>query len=591
MSAFEKYFFYERINLSAPLKPYFRLFLMGSLLLLTWEAKLQNIPSLYFREIAPSLIDSHQVDSLRRALASPLTDIQDRVDRLNAFAEAHIDFAPDTTLHYAQQALELAENLSYDNGIGESYQLIGTVLMHLGDLSQAINRYAKAVAHFRSAQPTNFIQMAEVFNDLGFVYYFLYQPDLSREHHKKALKIYREQHDLRGEAETLGWLGHYYEKQKKYDQALECQKQALAIYEQLADYEGLSRIYGNIGSIYEDFQQNEQALFYFQEALAVNELTQDQQERSVHLNNLGDIYRRTGKFKESLYYSNLALQLGKTLKNQYREFETYRDLSLTYRDMQDYKTAFQHLDSAYILYRQVYKEEVTSRIAYNQAVFQLNDKESEIARLEQEKKLARTNRLALSGSLLLVFLLAAVLVSRQRLKFKKDRELQRKKQELAEIELKNAQLKEQQLQQALEHQSHQLTAHALHIIQKNKMLLELKMKLAQLKDKKDEDIARHLHRLIHKIDTNAKFDEEWEHFDQNFQKVHPQFYKQLVERYPDLTSAEIRLCALIHLNFDASEIAKILGISQESLRVYRHRLRKKMNIGKGASLYNALVNV
>ncbi len=589
MFAFEKYVAAKGIHQALLFPLYFQLILMASLLIITWDAKSQNIPSPYFRNIKP--IDTHQMDSLRQALASPVASLKDRVDRLNAFAKVHLDFSPDTTLHYAQQALKLAENLSYRNGMGESYQLIGTVLMHLGDFSLAITRYAKAVEQFRAAKPTNFIRMAEVFNDLGFVYYFLFQPNLSREHHEKALKIYREQKDPQGEAETLGWLGHYYEKQKQYDQALECQKQALAIYEQLEDYEGLSRIYGNIGSIYEDLAQNEQALFYFQEALAVNELTQDRQERSVHLNNIGDIYRRTGRFEESLYYSNLALQLGKELKNQYREFETYRDLSLTYRDMGDFEKAFQYLDTAYILYRKVYKEEVTSRIAYNQAVFQLNDKESEITRLEQEKKLARTNRVALLGLLVLVFLSAALLSSRQRLKFKKDQELQRKKQELAEIELKNAQLKEQQMQQELEHQSHQLTAHALHIIQKNKMLLELKMKLAQLKDKKDEDIARHLNRLIHKIDTNAKFDEEWEYFDQNFQKVHPQFYKQLVERYPDLTNAEIRLCALIHLNFDANDIANILGISQESLRVYRHRLRKKMNIKKGASLYSALANV
>lgn len=551
----------------------------------------QKSPSVYFLRDTDNSIDSARLDSLRVLLSAPAAKLQDRIDQFNAFAKLHINSAPDTTIFYAQRALELSETINYNNGIGESHLHIGTVLMQVGDFNQAITRYSTSLENFRQSKPKNHIGIAEVFNKLGFVYYNLYQPELSLEHHQKAVEIYRKQRDKRGEAETLGWLGHFYEKQGDYDQALVHQNQALELYQSLEDYEGISRIYGNIGSIYEDLNQNEQALFFFQEALAVNKLTQDRQERSVHLNNIGDTYRRTGHYEQALYYSNLALELGKELKNEYREFETYRDISLIYRDMQDFERAFQNLNKAYLLYRKIYREEVTSRIAYNQAIYQLNEKESQIALLEQDKALARTNRLALMGAMVLIFSLGAVIISKQRLKFKKDQELNRKERELAEIALKNAQLKEQQLTDELAHQSHQLTAHALHIIQKNKMLLELKTKLSWLKDQKPEDITKHLHRLINKIDTNAKFDEEWEHFDQNFQKVHPDFYRQLTERFPDLTTAEMRLCALIHLNFEANDIANILGISTESLRVYRHRLRKKLQIEKGASLYNFLVAV
>jgi hypothetical protein len=51
-----------------------------------------------------------------------------------------------------------------------------------------------------------------------------------------------------------------------------------------------------------------------------------------------------------------------------------------------------------------------------------------------------------------------------------------------------------------------------------------------------------------------------------------------------LTSNDLRLVALIKMNLTSTDMATFLGVSQDSLRVMRHRLRKKLNLPQGDNL-------
>ncbi len=46
----------------------------------------------------------------------------------------------------------------------------------------------------------------------------------------------------------------------------------------------------------------------------------------------------------------------------------------------------------------------------------------------------------------------------------------------------------------------------------------------------------------------------------------------------------MRLISLLKMNLSSGDIATILGISQDSLRVARYRLRKKLNLEQGENL-------
>lgn len=75
-------------------------------------------------------------------------------------------------------------------------------------------------------------------------------------------------------------------------------------------------------------------------------------------------------------------------------------------------------------------------------------------------------------------------------------------------------------------------------------------------------------------------DEQWENFRILFEKVHKGFFVNLRKKMPELTQAEVRFLALTKLKLSSKEMASMLGVSSNAIRIYRHRLRKKLSLDK-----------
>lgn len=86
-----------------------------------------------------------------------------------------------------------------------------------------------------------------------------------------------------------------------------------------------------------------------------------------------------------------------------------------------------------------------------------------------------------------------------------------------------------------------------------------------------------IRQLLKSLDNlaNDNSDLEFKHF---FEKVHPDFYRILLERFPDLTQRDLRLCAFIYLGLNTKEIATITYREVRSVESARNRLRKKLGI-------------
>lgn len=87
-----------------------------------------------------------------------------------------------------------------------------------------------------------------------------------------------------------------------------------------------------------------------------------------------------------------------------------------------------------------------------------------------------------------------------------------------------------------------------------------------------------------KINQNVNHEKQWKEFTGIFEQVHQVFFDKLNALYSDLTTNDIKLLALHKMNMDSKDMATILGISPDSLRVARYRLRKKLNIPEGDTL-------
>lgn len=73
-----------------------------------------------------------------------------------------------------------------------------------------------------------------------------------------------------------------------------------------------------------------------------------------------------------------------------------------------------------------------------------------------------------------------------------------------------------------------------------------------------------------------------------FSSLHPQFFKTLDARYPGLSEAERKMCALIAMNLDTKHIARLLSIKPESVKQARWRLRSRLQLSADGSLEDAV---
>jgi ligand-binding sensor domain-containing protein len=157
-------------------------------------------------------------------------------------------------------------------------------------------------------------------------------------------------------------------------------------------------------------------------------------------------------------------------------------------------------------------------------------------------------------------------------------EIEQKNKLLLETEMTNAQLLNQKLNHELALKSKELTGYTLLIIQKNKLLDELKNKLRDALRNPGTENLRDFRNLLKLINQNFSSEKEWAEFHVNFNRVHQGFAESLKSRFRDLTLNDLRLCALYRVGIPSKDIAEAMGISQTSVKMARYRLRKKLGL-------------
>ncbi len=100
------------------------------------------------------------------------------------------------------------------------------------------------------------------------------------------------------------------------------------------------------------------------------------------------------------------------------------------------------------------------------------------------------------------------------------------------------------------------------------LLNKLSTKISSEGDKNSIKDTQHL------INDTLELNRMWDSFFVHFEEVHPKYIENLKTNY-NLSLSELRLCAFIKMNLSYKEIGQILNITQSSLHVTVHRLKKK----------------
>ena len=466
-------------------------------------------------------------------------------------AEGKYDLALTNAIH----ALKKEKASGNRDGMAGSLNTIGLIHKEQKQLDKALNYYFKSYDLYKEID--NQAQMGGLLTNIGNIYFNKKQNNEAIKYHKQSYKIFNGINNTRGKVTSLNNLGNAYKNEKLFESAIAYYDSSIAINERLlhnnrsllSSFLGLAEIYSALGL-------HEKAISYYRNSLAVSNENKANPDLILAYQGLSNGYEGAGDYKNALRYHQLYIQTKDSIFN----------------------------------------EETAKKIAHIEASYEGEKKQAEIELLKKDKQLTKLVQTIVGLILSIIVAIAIMIFSRQRLKIKKEKELRatqlqvfNTRQALTESELHNSKLKEEQLESELAFKSKQLTTYTLNLVQKNRVLNEIRSIVHEIVIHADNGAAGKFQSLNKLIDFSFSLDKDWEEFKMYFEQVYTNFFVDLKKNYTDLTPGELRLCAFVKLNLSLKEIANILGISPESVKIARHRLRKKMNLSSDQDLAEAIL--
>jgi DNA-binding NarL/FixJ family response regulator len=164
---------------------------------------------------------------------------------------------------------------------------------------------------------------------------------------------------------------------------------------------------------------------------------------------------------------------------------------------------------------------------------------------------------------------------------------ERLQHEKAVIELSKSKLESEILSKNSE-----LATSVMSAVKQNETLLKIKEDIAlAMKEEKTDDLSKQLKRVVRVIDQELKPDEAWNQFELLFNQIHENFLQKLKERFPELTSRDLKLCAYMRMNLNSKEIAPLLSLSVRGVEDLRYRVRKKMGLDTSVNLAEFIISL
>ncbi len=301
---------------------------------------------------------------------------------------------------------------------------------------------------------------------------------------------------------------------------------------------------------------------------------------------LGDIYSEQGNYSESETHYKNAIEISDRYK-RHIDFTplVHEKLSKLYYKQGQVDRAYQQLWTMKDLDERFFD----SRSENNRPLLEILDafrleketqrellQQQRLEQLEHEERVYFLQRTILIISLVSLLLIGWGYLKYVRSKHRAEKKLIREKQKL-EIEKTN---------EIIELKNKELSASTLKLIEKDEFISTLRDKISNKKGQVD---LREIKRYIRTM--SAGNEQNWQEFEARFIAVNKGFYERLKDGFPKLTQGDLKLCALIKLNFSSKDMARLMGISVESVHTTRYRLRKKLALSRAVNLTEFIADI
>jgi tetratricopeptide (TPR) repeat protein/DNA-binding CsgD family transcriptional regulator len=408
-------------------------------------------------------------------------------------------------------------------------QLRGSAYQKLGDNARALEYLLRCEVMSRDAGEE--MTLLGITNNIGAVYLALGNYESAEEYLQRGIELAAAHGNSEVRMACLQNLARIHHSLGRLERAMECSSEALELSRQLSNPAAEAFALNNLGIFHSAVSQPERGLEYYRKAFEVAEQIGDGT-RWYYLSNIGENHLAMGNYDAALDCMQQAMEGGKG--NPKFEFQLHQMLSNYYEATGDPARALEH-HREYVRLR----EEVSGQ-QQQRAMMQLQMR-AEIERGAREREIMRLEKL--------------------------------------------------RLEQEMEHKQNELTAMALHLVEKNQFLDTLKREMGEVLASVEGKARPAVRNLMRQVDGNMDSDDDWGAFERQFEQVHHGFIERLSQRYPKLTRTELKVCALLKIRMSSKEIANILATSIMNIEIHRYHIRKKLGLDGVQSLTAAMSQI
>lgn len=448
---------------------------------------------------------------------------------------------------------------------------------------KALENISDSYQYIKNLPPADSPDKQELLFNIGFIYYMIGYEYTALEYLDQAQKVPVGEYYPQLPLNIMNTKGMIYLAKDRVKEALEMFNQVHLIAERDKREIWIRVSMNNLAKTYYQQYQFNKALQYlrwedFQD-------TSDLERLNIQLKKqilLSFIYIATNKEERAL----IEIQKLEKILSNHKTTKGIDDLEHIYylrayaeNQKGAYKRAYELLDSALVLTNEAHQIKNAELIKKHEDKENIEKYFRHKTEIENQKKI---NTIIWVGAICVVVLLFIIfMISTQKQKI-----LHRQKQIQLELEKK-------QIEQELDQATQKLNRLTASFLEKNKEIQQYQeeLRLMEQQPEKNEQIMERINHLNTLLSEAIITDEKWIQFKRAFEKVHVNFIARLKTKLPLLSEAEIRYVVLRKLNLSPKEIAALLGIQPDSIRLYRYRIRKKHHIENDATLEKIIFNL
>lgn len=456
--------------------------------------------------------------------------------------------------------------------IGAQHGALANQYISKGNYKMALIEALEALKCFEKINHQS--RKADVIKQLGDIESGLKNYNKAIRYYNEAIDLYKILDDKIYMAYAYNSLGISYQNLKDYTNAESAYNLAIENSAAVEDKGSLANVMHNLAEL-EIIKKNYiKAKTLLLDAKAISEEENLQLSLADALDGLSQIAYLNKDFTEALDYNNRAITLSKSNGTLPHLQSLYGYRSQLLQDLDQHKEAMTYLKASQSIKDSLFSIEKMKQIEELKALYESEKKEQQIKNQKNEIELlnikSKVNNL--QRLLLALGLIAALIVIYAFYQRNKRHKIDKEK-----------------AQADLEFKTKELTTHALHLAKKNEVLNELKEKAEALKTNTGSDQG--YQSLIQTINFDLQDDNNWENFSKYFEEVHKGFNAKAQQKFPNITTNDLRLMALMKMNLTSKEIANILNISNDGIKKARYRLRKKLDLETKDSLEDFIMTL